>query len=151
MSRVFLRIMQRFLCHIVFGANIDHLEVKIRSRKNSKDPYTESIMSLSDAIETTFLQIFETGPAKLGNPIWKTLYSLTGKSYAMTPFVKMVDQNSANIRTCIRDYVQKRISGELASDVKGKNDLLSLMLASPEIFTLEDCVDELMDFLAAGT
>ena len=46
-------------------------------------------------------------------------------------------------------YVQKRKSGEVKSQVDN-TDLLSLFLKSPDIFTDDFIVDELLDFFLAG-
>ena len=51
----------------------------------------------------------------------------------------------------IAKYVRKRVSGEKKSALGNKSDLLSLFLESPEIFTEEFIIDELVDFLVAGT
>ena len=64
---------------------------------------------------------------------------------------KVATANSLKIREKITAYVRKRISGEKKSALGNKSDLLSLFLESPEIFTEEVIVDELLDFLVAGT
>ena len=55
------------------------------------------------------------------------------------------------IREKVAVYVRKRVSGEKKSALGNKSDLLSLFLETPEIFTEEFIVDELLDFLIAGT
>ena len=50
----------------------------------------------------------------------------------------------------MQDYIHKRRSGQRQSTVKSA-DLLSLFFESPEIFTDEDMIDEIMDFFAAGS
>ena len=51
----------------------------------------------------------------------------------------------------MRDYVRKRASGAEKSKLDGDTDLLTLMMSSPETFSEEFIIDELIDFLAAGT
>lgn len=51
----------------------------------------------------------------------------------------------------ILDYVRKRQSGEKKSKLGNRSDLLSLLIDSPEVFNEEGIVDELIDFLIAGT
>lgn len=48
------------------------------------------------------------------------------------------------------DYVNQRRGGKRDSKVSGKTDILSLMLANPEVFTDDVIVDELLDFFAAA-
>ena len=46
--------------------------------------------------------------------------------------------------------MQKRKRGEVKSQVAGNADLLSLFLRSPDVFTDEFIVDELVGFFLAG-
>ena len=55
------------------------------------------------------------------------------------------------MREKIRDYVRKRVSGEVKSDLGGDSDVLSLLLSNRDVFGEEDIIDELIDFLVAGT
>ena len=48
------------------------------------------------------------------------------------------------------DYVRKRKSGEIKSNVAEGADLLTLFLANGEVFTDTFIVDELLDFFLAG-
>ena len=50
----------------------------------------------------------------------------------------------------MQEYVTKRKEGKVKSTVKDV-DMLSLFLESPDIFTDEFIIDELMDFFLAGT
>ena len=67
------------------------------------------------------------GP-RLANPIFGSLYALTGKAFAFTEIEKLADANSRKIREIIRVYVRKRVSGENKSALGNKSDLLSLFL-----------------------
>ena len=55
------------------------------------------------------------------------------------------------LRETIRTYIRKRVSGEEKSDLENDSDVLSLMLKADDVFTEEDIIDELLDFLVAGT
>ena len=61
-----------------------------------------------------------------------------------------VKNNCALVRAFILDYVTKRKEGKVKSQVNNV-DMLTLFLESPEIFTDDFIVDELMDFFFAGT
>ena len=65
-------------------------------------------------------------------------------------FQKIVKGNCATIRSFILNYVTDRKAGKNKSQVSNV-DLLSLFLESPEIFTDEIIVNELMDFFFHGT
>ena len=54
------------------------------------------------------------------------------------------------MRQFLLEYVNKRKSGQVKSSVKNV-DMLSLFLESPDIFTDEFIIDELMDFYFAGS
>ena len=88
---------------------------------------------------------------RLPNPLWKLLLTLTGKNYAFTQMEKHSNFNCVALRDRIRGYVRKRISGEAKSVVGNNSDMLSLFLESPDVFTEDVIVDELSDFLVAGT
>jgi len=92
-----------------------------------------------------------TVSTRLPNPLWKLLLALTGKCYGFTQMEKLSDSNCIELRKVIRIYVQKRISGESKSAVSNNSDMLSLFLQSPDVFTEDVIIDELMDFLVAGT
>jgi len=88
---------------------------------------------------------------RLANPLWKALLALTGKNYGFTQMEKLSDFNCFELRKVIRSYVRKRISGESKSAVSNNSDMLSLFLQSTDVFTEDVIIDELMDFLVAGT
>ena len=83
--------------------------------------------------------------------MWNLLYFLTGKCYGFNVAEKTADANSFKLRQMLTGYVRKRVSGEKKSALANKSDLLSLFLDSPEIFDESAIVDELVDFLIAGT
>ena len=120
-------------------------------RKTVNDPFETKELSLSEAIEATFEQAFDTIPARLPNPIWHLIYRTTGKCHSFTKTEKINDENCQKVRDHIREYIRQRISGESKSDVEGNSDVLSLMLKSPDIFSEDDVIDELLDLMVAGT
>ena len=89
--------------------------------------------------------------SRLPNPLWRLINSYTGRNAAFTSLESNSNKNCHALRERVREYVRKRKSGEAKSDLKDGSDLLSLMLGSTEIFNDEFIVDELLDFLAAGT
>ena len=74
----------------------------------------------------------------------------TDSNPAFTAIERNSNLNCASLRQEIRLYIQARASGAEKSKFAGK-DLLTLMMASPEVFTEEFIIDELIDFLTAGT
>jgi len=64
---------------------------------------------------------------------------------------KESNKNCDIVRRFVTQYVQKRVAGGSKSTLGNESDLLSLFLQSPDIFTEEVIVDELLDFINAGT
>ena len=62
----------------------------------------------------------------------------------------MVDANCETLKTFIRDYIKKRVSGEVKSAVGGDADLLTLFLENSEVFTDDVIIDEMIDFQMAA-
>ena len=85
------------------------------------------------------------------NPLWNRKYEKTGKCHSYTEVERVNDSNCAIVRASIRDYVKKRISGQVLGDLGQNSDVLSLMIANSDVFGEEDIIDELMDFMVAGT
>ena len=54
------------------------------------------------------------------------------------------------MRRLIRDYIRKRKSGEVKSNVAADADLLSLFLMDTEVFDEDLMIDEILDFLRSG-
>jgi len=137
--------------HILFGTDIDSTRVTVRSRPNIGAPFEWVERHFSDAIETTFDQVFETISIRLPNPIWNALYKATGKCYSFSEKERVNDENCIIVRETMRQYIRKRVSGEAKSDLLNDSDVLSLMLKNSDVFNEEDIIDELLDFLVAGT
>ena len=51
----------------------------------------------------------------------------------------------------IAEYIRQRKDGSIKSDLSDGSDLMSQMLQASQDFSDEDIVDEVIDFLAAGT
>lgn len=88
---------------------------------------------------------------KFSNPLFRILYDNFGYFLSLTSFERAVDENGRRMRARISEFVQKRKSGELKSDVEGNADLLSLFFESPDVFTDSVIVDELIDFVNAAS
>ena len=85
MSKVFLRIFQKFLMHILFGADIDAFtKVMIMARIENSHDYFAKECTLSEAIEETWEQTLEAVRMRLPNPIWNFLFATTGKCFSFT-------------------------------------------------------------------
>ena len=91
------------------------------------------------------------GVTRLINPLWRLINWYTGFNPAFNSLEKHANINCEALRTKLLEYVRKRVSGEEKSTLGDDGDLLSLMMRSPEIFTEDFMVDELIDFLTAGT
>ena len=85
------------------------------------------------------------------NPLWRVINATTDKNITLTNSDKVADANSAQLRRTIGEYIKKRKSGELKSDVGDNSDVMSQMLAASDVYTDSDIVDEVVDFLTAGT
>lgn len=142
--------MQKFLLEIFFGDDLKDQNCEILCRKEGGGSELKQI-EVDEAIQEVFAQAEQTVFTRTPNPIWQAWYAATGQSLAFTEMEKLSNKNSVVLRKTIRDYVQKRRSGELKSKVKDQSDILSLFLQSPEIFTDEVIVDELIDFSIAAT
>lgn len=85
------------------------------------------------------------------NPLWIMLWKLTGKSFGFTQDERKCDRNAARYKAVLLEYVRKRRSGEIKSDLADEADLISQMLKAPDVYSDIDIVDEIVDLLSAGT
>ena len=67
-----------------------------------------------------------------------------------TRYEREVEQNCLRLRSFIRDYIRARQSGKRTGKSK-EVDLLTLFFSSPEVFTEDFIIDELIDFFVAAT
>ena len=97
--------------NILFGNDIDSTRMTVKIRPHANAEYRWQECSLSDGIDETFLQVFDTIGTRLTNPLWNLLYKLTGKCYGFTRDEKINDENCRIARDTMRDYIRKRQSG----------------------------------------
>ena len=83
--------------------------------------------------------------------MWDIWYKLTGKSVGFSQDEKIADQNCARYRAAILEYIKKRKSGEAKSDLADDSDVMTQMLKASDVYTDDDIIDEVADFLTAGT
>lgn len=114
-------------------------------------PYFEKMIPINEAAERSFYQTFDAMGSRSHNPFVVYYYKMTGKLAGFTELEKISDYNAENVRTGIRNFIRKRASGEIKSDVGAKSDLVSLMLESSDTFTEDDIIDECIDLMIAGT
>ena len=110
-SREILHIFERFLSHIVLGANLSDEKLTVLARKNDLLPFTEKESNLSGAVEEAMTQTVKAMNTRNGNPLWRLMNYLTGKSMAFTALERAADFNSAVSRAKIREFIRKRQSG----------------------------------------
>ena len=151
MSKEVMRIIQRFLMQILFGANIDDTMITIQARTEKFGVFAPRQFTLSNAIEECFEQCIEAIRIRGVNPLWSLLYSSTGKSYSFTHVEKVSDDNNLIVRDTIRKYIRKRASGQAKSELEDDSDILSLMMQNSDVFQEEDIIDEMIDFMVAGS
>ena len=108
-------------------------------------------MNIVDVVHTMSAQLGTAAMYRKLNPIGAMYYALTRKTVNLTKFTKAVANNCRVTRDFLRSLIQQRKSEQMKSEVGGNADLLSLFLSSPDIFTDDDIIDELVDFLLAGT
>ena len=137
--------------HILFGADIDDSKIVINARSDTFGVYVPKELTLSEAIEESFEISLESIRNRSINPLWSLLYSMTGKCHSFTYVEKVSDANNETVRETIRKYVRKRASGEAKSDLAGDSDVLTLMMQNSDVFKEDDIIDELMDFMVAGS
>ena len=137
------------MSQICFGENI--LDQKIELEVNVGKKYLKKPMNIIDVIHTLALQLGQAALYRKINPIGVFYTLITKKPIALTRFTKSIENNCKITRKFLRDIIAKRKNNEIESKVEGKADLLSLFLESPDVFTDDDIIDELLDFLLAGT
>ncbi len=110
-------------------------------------------MTLAEALREIAEQIINSIISKMFNPLTLLCVIANKGTYAptMSTYSKQVKKNCDTVRGVIMNYVLRRKSGEIKSQVADESDLLSCFMKSPDIFTDEFIVDEIMDFFLAGT
>lgn len=109
-------------------------------------------MNIQEALNEINDQIIDGAVSKQMHPIGLLIYLFSGKSIlpSLTHATRVCKENCNTIRGVMDAYVQKRKRGEVKSHLAEGTDLLTLFLKSPEIFTDDFIVDELLDFFLAG-
>ena len=102
------------------------------------------------ALTNTFDLVGLSLMARMDEPISVLANILFNLNLDIHPICKLAKQNCEVIRAFILDYITKRKEGKVKSTVKNV-DLLSLFRETPEVFTDDFIIDELMDFFFAGT
>ena len=86
------------------------------------------------------------------HPVGLLAYLSSGQTWLpnISYKAKVCRDNCDKIRAVLLAYVQKRKRGEVKSHLENGSDLLTVFLKSPDIFTDDFIVDELLDFFLAG-
>lgn len=150
LSKDIIKVMQRFLLEVFFGDDLETYTFEIHFRKPGGGSELREV-NMSEAIDEVFGQTELTIGTRLPNPIWRSCFFGFGVCLGFTSMEKLSDKNSAILRERVGNYVRKRRSGEIESKVSDKSDILSLFFQSPEIFTEDVIIDELIDFMVAAT
>ena len=141
--------------HVTMGASLDAIMVDIYKKELSPDGTTSYVlksMNVSDAVEDCFQTIIICIGTRTTNPIWRLINYMTGKNPAFTNVEKFTNINCSALRQALLTFVRKRKSERKHSETPEIDvNLLSLMFEQPDVFSDEFIVDELIDFLVAGT
>lgn len=152
-TKTFERIFAHNLITIAFGEDIndDKFDMLMRASKQEADKYVEQKVSIREALHEINDQLIYNSLGKMMNPVGLLCYLFSGKKYLPSLLYRdrVAKDNCHRIRAVLSAYVQKRKNGEVKSQVNN-TDLLSIFLKSPDIFTDEFIVDELLDFFLAG-
>ena len=139
------------MIHIAFGEDLSEIkfEMEYLSDKEART-FENRTVNIVEALNNVFQQINLLAVSKFENPISLVAHIFFNKSLDLGALSVIVKGNCAKIRGFILDYVNKRKQGLVKSSINDV-DMLALFLESPDIFTDDFIVDELMDFFFAGT
>jgi len=87
---------------------------------------------------------------RLANPLYWLTKPFVSKPICFTRKEQQIRSNCEALREKIRQYVRARRNGQNQSSFKDNSDLLSLFLEASDVFTEEDVIDEIVDFVVAG-
>lgn len=153
-SVVWNELFTRNILHIAFGEDISKEKINFKvvdaKQTDTSIPMPEKEVTFGDAIALIFKQLTPTIKMKAANVLYRLIYKLTGKSMEFTRYEREVEENCLRLRSFIRDYIRARQSGKRAS-TSNEVDLLSLFFSSPEVFTEDFIIDELVDFFIAAS
>ena len=138
----------------MFGEDLSNEQVKIWHTVETFDgaaPVVLRTMKLVNALDHVARAILQISVRrKLANPVHRVYYYFTGRSVSFSSIERKVDESCQILRDFVGDYIKKRRRGEKRSSVQNSADLLSLFFESPDIFTDDFIIDEIMDFFVAG-
>lgn len=151
MALVFEETFADNLIHIAFGESLagEKLEVDYLLDKDTRKTEKRTL-GIRDALTNTFTLVEMSTLARFEDPISMIAFFTFDISLDRHPFCQLARANATIVRNYMQEYITKRKEGKVKSTVKDV-DMLSLFLESPDIFTDEFIIDELMDFFLAGT
>ena len=152
-TQAFERIFAHNLITIAFGEDIndDKFDIQARASK-AGDKFVTKKVSIREALHEINDQIMGGSIDKMMHPVGLLVYLFSGQTWlpSMNYKTKVCRDNCYKIRAVLHAYVQKRKRGEVKSHLENGSDLLTVFLKSPDIFTDDFIVDELLDFFLAG-
>mmetsp|Transcript_1822 Transcript_1822/g.2627 ORF Transcript_1822/g.2627 Transcript_1822/m.2627 type:complete len:92 (+) Transcript_1822:728-1003(+) len=86
----------------------------------TKMPFGKALREVGSQLLTITMKL------KVSNPLYRAIYSTTGKSVSFSKAERTIDQNCIWMREFVGKYIEKRRSGEQKSTVQNSADLLSL-------------------------
>ena len=124
-------------------------QIQLWVKEEKSERFVLKSVPFWEAIDIIFNQIVATFPDKHKNVLHEPVYRLTGYSMALTAMERHANANSDRLRDFMRQKVQqrKRSTQKLTKSC----DLLSIFLEEPDVFTEDVILDELADFMTAGT
>jgi len=128
-AQAFGEIFTRNIIHIAFGEDISAEQIEIWHKTDleglapmelTKMPFGKALREVGSQLLTITLKL------KVSNPLYRAIYSTTGKSVSFSKAERTIDQNCIWMREFVGKYIEKRRSGEQKSTVQNSADLLSL-------------------------
>ena len=147
----FEKIFGRTINHISFGEDVidDKFDFLILTIKDEEWIFTETRVSLIEAIHNMTFITFKSGRMRMMNPITGALELLFDIQTEMGSFFRNLRDNAARLRREISKYVQKRKSG--AKGTMQGYDLVTVFLENQEMFSDEAIIENLLALIFAAT
>jgi len=141
------------IIHITFGEDInDHeVELMVRDDLGGAKPFVKKSVKMHVAIQECFEQMLMIMGSRFVNPLYLLTAPFVESPYCFTAREKQIRDNCTALRNHVRQYIRARAKGEKRSNVGQDSDLLSLFLSVPDVFQEEDIIDEVIDFMLAGS
>lgn len=151
MAYEYADIFNKNLIFICFGEDLADEKIEVQFLVDKEKPaFEKRSVTLTQALNNAFDQLNLLIQVRMSNPLCFLLMAIFDICYDFHWSAAVVKENCRVIRAFIGDYVTKRKEGKNQSKVNNV-DMLSLFLESPDVFTHEFIIDELMDFFFAGT